>query len=188
MKPIRTIAPSALPVSLDDVKSHLRVFHIDDDGMLQNLIDGAVAELDGYSGTLGRAIIDQTWQQPFRGWSRDLCLPMPNARSVVLEYTDQDGSIQQVNSSLFEVVEAHSGSVVRLLTDFTAPSLKTDILQPINVTFTTGYGDESDVPRDIKIAIWLMVQLDYDQPDQQTAEAMRKAISAKVEKHRWVRV
>lgn len=157
MKPIRVTAPALEPVTLAEVKAHARIDHTDDDALLAGLISGAVSELDGYGGLLGRAIMEQTWRQPFAGWSRVLCLPMPDARAVAVTYVDQDGAEQTVDPGLYEVVETHTGSVVRFLTAFSAPSLKTDIMQPVNVIFTAGAAVAADVDQRIKVAIAIMV-------------------------------
>lgn len=153
MKPVQVTPPAAEPVTLADVKAHARIDHDDDDQTLQTFISAAIRELDGYEGLLGRAIMEQTWRQPFRAWSRTLRLPMPGARSVSVTYVDQDGDEQTVDPALYEVVEGYTGSMVRLLTGFTAPSVKTDILQPISVTFTCGAESADDVDERIKLAI-----------------------------------
>ena len=157
MKPIRVTAPTVEPVSLDDIKGQARIDHTDDDTELQRMISAAVALLDGYGGILGRAIMAQTWMQPFHGWSVIMRLPMPQVRDVVVTYTDQVGTEQTVSSSDYEVIEGHMGSCVHMLTSFNAPSLKTDIMQPVRVTFTAGATDSASVDARIKHAIAAMV-------------------------------
>lgn len=61
MIPYRITAPSELPVSLHELKQHLRVDHDDDDNTLFSLQGGVVAQLDGWSGVLGRCIMPQKW-------------------------------------------------------------------------------------------------------------------------------
>ena len=153
MKPVQVTPPTFDPVSLGEVKEHARIDHSDDDATLARMVSAAVRELDGYEGLLGRAIMEQTWRQPFRAWSRTLQLPMPGARDVSVSYVDQNGTEQTVNPALYEVVEGYTGSMVRLLSGFTAPSLKTDILQPVNVTFTCGATSAAEVDERIKLAI-----------------------------------
>ena len=156
MKPVQVTPPTVEPVTLGEVKEHARIDYNDDDATIARMVLAAVRELDGYEGLLGRAIMEQTWRQPFRAWSRTLQLPMPGARDVVVAYIDQDGVEQTVDPALYEVVEGYMGSMVRLLSAFTAPSLKTDILQPVNVTFTCGAASADDVDERIKLAIAIM--------------------------------
>lgn len=157
MKPIRVTAPTVNPVTLPDVKGQARIFHADDDIELQAMVASAVSLLDGYGGILGRAIMAQKWMQPFAGWSGILRLPMPEVRDVEVKYTDQNGTEQTVSPSDYEVIEGHTGPVVHFLTTFSAPSLKTDILQPVRVTFTTGADQPHEVDARIKRAIAVMV-------------------------------
>lgn len=153
MKPVQVTPPAAEPVTLGELKEHAQIDHSDNDTILEGMLSVAVRELDGYDGLIGRAIMEQTWRQPFRAWSRTFQLPMPGARDVSVTYVDQDGNEQTVDPALYEVVEGYTGSMVRLLSGFTAPSLKTDILQPINVTFTCGATSADEVDDRIKLAI-----------------------------------
>lgn len=188
IRPVQTSAPAVDPVSLADVKSHLRVLHTDDDAMIASLISAAVADLDGYAGTLGRCMVNQEWRQDFKEWEWRFRLPFPNVSAATITYQDENDATQTVAADQFEIIEMHRGAEIVFKDAFEEPSTYDDAVAPISVTFTAGYGAASDVPQDIKIAIWLMVQLDYDQPDPQHAVAIRNAISAKVEKHRWVTV
>jgi len=188
IRPVQISAPAAEPVTLADVKSHLRVFHTDDDAMIESLITAAVADLDGYAGILGRCMVSQEWQQDFKEWDWRFRLPFPNVSTATITYKDADDALQTVSADQFEIVETHRGAEIVFKDAFKEPSTYDDALAPISVTFTAGYGGASDVPQDIKIAIWLMVQLDYDQPDPQKSAAIQKAISSKIEKHRWVKV
>lgn len=188
IRPVQTSAPAAEPVSLADVKSHLRVDHTDHDAMIASLISAAVADLDGYAGTLGRCMVNQEWRQDFKEWDWRFRLPFPNVSTATIAYQDENDAAQTVAASQFEIVEAHRGAEIVFKDAFQEPSTYDDEVAPISVTFTTGYGTAADVPQDIKIAIWLMVQMDYDQPEPQHATAIRHAIAAKIDKHRWLTV
>ena len=83
MIPVLVTPPTAEPVTLPDMKAHLRVDHDDEDELISLLIDGATAHLDGWRGVLGRAILPQTWAQewtcpgPYR-------LALPDAADLVV--------------------------------------------------------------------------------------------------------
>lgn len=85
MTPVRITAAVAEPVSLAEIKAYCAVDHDDDDAMLAGLITAAVAHLDGYSGVLGRAIMEQVWQiaPPAAG---DYLLPMPDVIAAAATY------------------------------------------------------------------------------------------------------
>ncbi|HWY14429.1 MAG TPA: head-tail connector protein [Rhizomicrobium sp.] len=50
------------PLSLDEVKAHLRVETDDDDDLIMALIDAARNYVDGRDGILGRALLTQQWR------------------------------------------------------------------------------------------------------------------------------
>ena len=50
----RISAPAALPVSLEELKAHLRVEHAEEDAALTRLLGAATSALDGPTGQLGR--------------------------------------------------------------------------------------------------------------------------------------
>ena len=61
MTPYLITAPTVQPVTLDEMKSHLRVLSTDEDADIETRLAGAVAHLDGWGGVLGRCIMSQTW-------------------------------------------------------------------------------------------------------------------------------
>lgn len=188
MTPALVTPPDELPVSIPDVKQHLRVDHADDDAHISRLVASVVDHLDGYKGVLGRAMITQTWEIGARLWRPVMQLPFPDVQSAVVKYRDIDGVEQTVEAAEYELFRGPLGARIFFKDAFLSPHLHDDEPEPISVTFTAGYGGANDVPMDIKIAIMLMVQMDYDQPEPQKAMAIQQAITAKIEKHRWTRV
>lgn len=144
LAPVLVQGPSGWPVSLQEAKTHLRVDTSDDDVLIQTLIEAATAHLDGFSGTLGRAIMPQTWAQEYADLRGDLVLPFGPVKSIVtLE---------------------HGGGTFdgfRLLKDGRGPFLRLNDgeIWPVGngsgvVTFIAGY---DEVPAPIKVAILLHV-------------------------------
>lgn len=156
LKPVRTVAPATLPVTLSALKAHVRVDFTDDDDTLQTYLDAAVSHLDGYSGILGRCLVTQTWRQGFRAWQARLPLPFPDASSIVLTYSDADGAEQTVDAAMYQVIETAMGGEVVLKEAFTRPDLQPDREDPVRITFAAGYGDSDDVPAAIKAAAMML--------------------------------
>lgn len=73
-------APTAAVVTLADMKAYLRVDSADEDVVVQQLIDAAVAYLDGWGGVLGRCIMPQTWA--FEAVAGDVESPMPDVTAA----------------------------------------------------------------------------------------------------------
>lgn len=158
LAPVRTAAPSATPVSLTEVKAHCRVEGTDSDTVLTMLLDVAVAHLDGWSGILGRCLVNQGWRVSFCRWppSGIIRLPFPDVSASTVKYFDEVNAEQTVSGTA--VLQDETGSFVRLAAAFARPSLYDDRDDAVQVTFTAGYGAAgSDVPAPIRGAILLMV-------------------------------
>lgn len=153
--PVRTVAPSVAPVSLDEVKAHLRVDHYDEDSLIEVLIAAATGHLDGWSGVLGRALVTQTWSQAFDAFTDPLRLPMPAASVTSVTYVDQAGTAVTVAPINYLLSADALGSFVERAYGVTWPSPR-DQSRAVTVTFTAGWA-AADVPSELKSAILLMV-------------------------------
>lgn len=174
LAPVLVTAPAADPVSLSEVKAHLRVDSSADDTLLGVYTKAAIAALDGWDGSLKRAIVSQTWRQGVASWPADRVLRLPlgpvSAVSSVL-YAPLDGSADvTVNASLYQVQSDAFGPLVRFTSDFTVPALA-DRLDAVRVQFVTGYADAAAVPAAIKAALLLMIGDLYE--NRQTVTTLR---------------
>ena len=100
--PIKQItAPAAAPVSLEEAKAHLRVDHTADDVLILAMIDAATADAEH---RIGRALVQQTWEQVEDCFGDDIDLPNPPLVSVSsLKYLDTDGVEQTMSASDYSV-------------------------------------------------------------------------------------
>lgn len=191
IRPVQTVAPAALPVTLAEAKAHLRVDHSDEDALIGTLLQAAVDHLDGYSGVLGRCLINQTWRVDFWTWQPAFRLPFPDVSSISsVVYSDVDNAEQTVSESLYELIEDAQGALVKTLDDFTDPTLYDDRSDAVRITFVAGYGDDAaDVPSAIKAAILLMVGHWYQHREAVTAgstETLPMAVEALITPYRRV--
>ena len=158
MRLTRTAAPSGLPVDVATAKLHCRVDGSEEDALITSLIGAAAQHLDGPSGILGRAILQQTWLLERGGWFDSLALPLEPITSVVLRYTDRDGASQTVPDTDYELIQNPSQRTVLVLLDgFARPSLQSGALYPVQIEMVAGYGAADAVPDPIKVAIQMMV-------------------------------
>lgn len=158
LKPVRTVAPVAEPISLAEAKAHLRVDASDEDDLITALIQAATASLDGWSGRLGRCLVTQTWRQDYVGFPQGgvLRLPFPDVQSVSVSYVDETGASQTLATSIYHVVDDAIGAACVRDPDATWPETD-DRPISVSVTLVAGFGLAAAVPAPIKAAIKLMV-------------------------------
>lgn len=149
--------PAVEPVSVADVKAHLRVDIDDDDTLLGGLITAAREWCEMFT---WRAFIEQTWDYGLGGWpARAIAVPRPNLLSVTsVTYYDEANASAVFNSANYYVDTLSKPGRIVLNAGSNWPSAT---LRPVNgviVRFVAGFGDEgTDVPEAIRTAIKLLV-------------------------------
>lgn len=180
--PILVTPAEMLPVSLAEARAHLRLDAVDDDAVVTALIAAATAHLDGWTGVLGRCLVEQVWRQDFDAFARCLPLPLgPVIEASTVTWRNSAGQIATVAISNYSLrTDAGGRSVVRFKDSYALP---TDLheVAAISVTYRAGYettpGDgESDpvssVPAPIKAAILLLVGNWFENRESVTAGSM----------------
>ena len=66
----RTVEPAAEPVTLAEVKAHLRIAHASEDALLEGLVRAAREDLERATGI---ALIDQNWRLALDHWPSQGC-------------------------------------------------------------------------------------------------------------------
>lgn len=162
-RPVRTVAPAATPISLTEAKAHLGVTANTDNDLITALISAATDHLDGWSGILGRCLVNQTWRVDLPAWpSTGIRLPFPDVSTIVLKYSDASDVEQTVDGALYQVIDDARSSVLRYRRAFTMPTVYDDRADPVRVTLTAGFGaTAASVPQPIRNAILLSVQQLY---------------------------
>lgn len=162
--PIRTVAPTGLPVSLVEAKEHLRVTHSDEDAMIASYLQAAVARAEEYTG-LG--LLQQTWQQTFPAFANPMLLyrrPLLQVGSplsvVQVTFLDASGAIQTLDDTVYRVTGIGSEfayGAVRLGYGQIWPTTYAD-QEAVTITYSVGFGTTaSAVPAAIRQAILMMV-------------------------------
>jgi uncharacterized phiE125 gp8 family phage protein len=174
---VRVVAPAGPLLDRGDVKLHIRIDHDDDNDLLDAFIATVEAQLDGYAGTLGRALAEQSWKLSLHGfpghshhiwstWRRGrhplhIRLPLPPLISVTqVAYVDPDGVDQVLDPSQYVVLDGPLASIQPVrgvcwpLTAF----------QPraVQITYVAGYGAPGAVPAPILTAARMMLGDLYD--------------------------
>jgi len=131
-------APESYPVSLADVKEHLKVEHSDEDDLITSYIATATSICEVRT---GRAFVEQTWKYHLSEFpDSKLYLPKPPLMSVThIKYYDAENSQQTWSADNYHVVTGTKGqgwiepiSTTTYPTTYTRPD-------SIEIQFVCGY-------------------------------------------------
>jgi uncharacterized phiE125 gp8 family phage protein len=158
LKPVRTVAPSAELISLDEAKLHLHVDHSDDDTLIGSLVAAATKHLDGYQGILQRALVTQTWKVETDNFADPLRLPVGDLLSLTsVKYYDGLNVQQTLSASVYGVYSDAIGPFISLKANQVWPVVY-DRRDAIEIIWTAGFGATANqVPQPIRQAVLLMV-------------------------------
>ena len=146
---IQTDPPLAEPVTLAELKAHLRIDASDENDLLEGLIRVARAHLEAVTGV---ALMSQGFRLLLDDWPRGQVIQLMKTPvqtvDAILVY-DADGVAQNLDlSGLLLDATAHPARLV--IRERPRP------VQPINgieIEFTAGFGTGSEVPTELKRAI-----------------------------------
>lgn len=153
------IAPSEMPITLAEAKSHLRETEADQDTQIEDFIKGATSLLDGRDGILGRALCTQTWGLLLDGFpaASAIEVPLPPLQSITsVTYVDQGGVTQTMPAADYIVDTASQPGVLALAYGKSWPSVRPQ-RNAVTIRFVAGYGAAAEVPPAIKDAMKLIV-------------------------------
>lgn len=153
-------APELEPVTLTQMKLHLRVDCDTDDDLITALIVAAREWCEDYE---RRAYISQSITAKLDYLPTKIILPKPRLQAVTsIKYIDLSGNEQPLSSSLYDVdIYREPGQVVRGYNDSYPSTL--DVVNAVEVIYITGYGDAAaDVPDKTIAAIKLFAAHLYE--------------------------
>ena len=153
------VAPVVEPISLDEVKRHVRIDidETDHDDYLQDLITVARDQVEMIT---WRRLVTQTWYAYLQGWPRGkyIELPFGSLQSVTaVKYTDVDGDESTWDNTEYIVGTDYQKGRITLADGYTWPSETLYPSNPIEAEFVCGYGLAVSVPPQIKHAIKMII-------------------------------
>lgn len=164
----RTVAGD-LPLTLAEVKAHLRVDHDDEDGLISSLLAAACGAV---SEEIGRVLSPETWTLSFPQHRGDLVLPIrPVSAIAAVSYYDRDDAKQVGNPADFYLFPHPDRPVVRPKNDKKWPDV-IDREDAITLTLSVGL---SSVPDEILAAIKLLIGHWYENRNAVDAQKMDEA-------------
>ena len=170
MRITTTTAPTVEPVTLTEVKKHLRLATTDaeaaayttEDDLLDRLITTARIMTEQQT---GRKLITQTLEYYLDEWpdGDEIVLPYPPLQSATVTYRLEDDDDYDNTLSTIDVdIVSQPGRVI-LQPGESWPSGALYPDKPIKIEFVCGYGDEAaDVPENLKSAMLLKISDLYE--------------------------
>lgn len=181
--------PASEPLDLQsEIKPHLRVDISDDDTYISGLL---IAAREYVEEAARRALVTQTWRLSLDDWpdGDEIELPLPPLQSVTsIVYYDEAGDDTTWSTDEYDVdTDSEPGRVV-LKDNYTWPGVTLRSMNPIQITFVAGYGDNaSDVPQKWKQAILLLIGHWYENREPVVASgAVPKEIPLAVSSLIWL--
>lgn len=155
----RTGEPEVEPVTLADVKAHLRLAHASEDELLSGLIRAARDDVEQATGI---ALINQTWRLALDRWPRNGCvLLMRHPVREILSVTvfGADGEALLVDPQTYQLDPLSRPA--RIHFDRRPAPLRA--MNGIEIDFSAGFGEAgTDVPDLLKRAALLLVAHWYE--------------------------
>lgn len=142
------------PVTVAEVKNHLRVTDNQEDSLIAGLIISARKVVEQIT---RRALINQTWRLYLDEFPADshIELPFPPLVSVTsVKYYDENTQLQTLSSSLYQTDNRSTPGRIVLTGGGAWPSTDSDKVNAVEIEFIAGYGaGAAAVPFPIRLAI-----------------------------------
>lgn len=151
--------PAVEPVTLEQVKNHSRITHVEDDSWLSMAMIVARQYVEK---TCELSLITQTRRMTFRKFDEPyLKLSYgPTISITSIQYYDQTNSLQTL-ASYQATLESNPCLIVPGVGQ-RWPSTTPDRLDAVRVTYVAGYGDPEQVPAALRQVILLLVDHWYN--------------------------
>jgi uncharacterized phiE125 gp8 family phage protein len=156
----QTTEPVLEPLTIAEIKEHSRIETDDDNYYLQELIPAARQYTEKFT---NRQLITATYDYTLDRFCNIIELPRPPLQSVTwIKYIDENGSLQTLASSVYDVVTTKILGEIRLAYDENWPNHR-DTYNAVQIRYVAGYGDDrTDVPDTIRHAMKMLVSTWYE--------------------------
>lgn len=172
----RIIEPTLEPLTLAEVKEHLRVDHDDEDNVIAIYIRAAREFLEGPLGFLGRALVTQSWRLTLDSFPTTITdaairIPLPPLQSITQIAYDDSAGVEQIIDAADYYVDNQSEPGWVVPSGSLAWPTPIDAINSVRVDFVCGYlGTSNDspsvvlanIPFNIKAGMLLMIGNMYE--------------------------
>lgn len=145
-----------MSVTLDELKSHLRIEWANEDAILQIYLDSAIAHIDSHTGRRLSQEARHSYFDSFDGL--ELIGDAPTG--VVVTYIDVDGVEQTLASSVYSLKTHKARPYLTLAYGESWPSVRSEDAA-VKVSYTSGYS-VSTLPETLKAAVLMEAATQYE--------------------------
>lgn len=190
MTPTLLEGPASEPVSLADMKAHLRIDSSDEDALIGKLIVAARLTVEAASGC---ELISQRWRVALDRWPRDGIVRLPLKPIISCDaarvFTSATTSVTLSSADLY--VDAFASPPRLVLT--AAPPDPGRSASGIEIDLTVGFGaTASSVPADLRQAVTLLAARWFerrgDDPQDNREQPLPPDVVALIAPHRMARL
>ena len=179
------LAPTEEPLTVEQVKDHLRVDGTDQDIWIEERIVAAREYCEGFQ---NRAYITQTWDLYLDWFScGDCCIkiPKPPLVSVTsITYLDTAGVSQTLAASTYKVDTVSELGRIALAYGQSWPSTY-DEINTVVIRFVAGYGAAAAVPKRVTQAMYLLIGHWFENRETVLTGTISKEVEFSVESLLW---
>ena len=166
------IAPTALPITLDDAKLNLRETENHLDNIITAWIMGVTDHAEHY---MGRAIMQQSWRVTLNAFPDEIVLPYPPVISVAaITYRDKDNLEQTLSADQYVLDNTTEPCRIVPANKLSWPDTHAQI-NAVKIDIVCGYGTNATAtPYGIRLYLLAKLVEQYDpaiKPDKDTVQA-----------------
>lgn len=176
-------APAGDPVSVGEAKNQCRIEDdiTDDDAHIRRLIVAATNEVEELT---KRALISRTIDVVYDWFPEAMEIPLAPLASIgSVKYIDPDGAEQTLATAMWTLInDDKNPAVIRAAYEQVWPDIRS-YPGGVTVRATVGYGTASQVPDELRSAVLLLVEANYDR-DPKAYDMMIKAAERCLERHK----
>lgn len=186
---IRIAGPAVEPVSLDQMRAHLRVDYDDEDDLIRGYVTAARQRLEK---RCGRAFVQQTWELQTDAFEDEgFEIPKPPTVSISsVKYLDEDQGEQTVSSADYALVNGGDWASTLILIGDAWPDDLADRPDAVRIRFVAGWAPDgvvdpetnpddyvANVPADIKQAVLFLADHLYNNRSEVMLQPTRQEIA-----------
>lgn len=166
-------AATTYPLTLSEVKLHLKVSVSTDDDLITALRNSAIEWVEQYT---NRQIMPATWYLYKDTLVGDIELDWCPVTAVSsLKYYDTDNALQTLSTDYYDVDTASEPARICLAYGYDWPTVY-ERPNAVTIEFTAGYADAASVPAPITSALLLMIGHNYENRGDEGHRKYPKAI------------